>query len=164
MCGWCKQGLGEKYIDVLPRRAHPLTDLITPVGHEILGMSNNSKNTPPPRILIVEDDINIRMMLTAILKAEGYLVDAIRKGAEPLLAIPEKYYSAAILNPGLPEVNSTSVLKAWMILHPNLPVIVLTAEVSQNFKQECLDAGAFAFLLKPCNVDELKRVVREAVG
>ena len=127
-------------------------------------MSNNSKKTPSPRILIVDDSLLILTMLTEILKSEGYLVDGVKTGFGALENVSQETYNAVILDMNLPDLNGLAVLKILAEHHPNLPVIMHTGEVSQELKKECLDAGAYAFLTKPCNVTELKRLVREAVA
>ncbi len=127
-------------------------------------MSNDSKKASSPRILIVDDDLAVALMLGALLRSEGYLVDTVGSGVEALLKVSEKSYRAVICDIGLHDIRGTFVQKAMAARHPDLPVIMHTAEVSQKLRQECLDSGAFAYLTKPCDFDELKRVVREAVA
>ena len=127
-------------------------------------MSNDSKKASSPRILIVDDSLLILTMLTNMLTSEGYLVDAVETGFGALENVSQKTYSAVILDMNLPDLNGLAVLKILAERRPNLPVIMHTGEVSQELKKECLDAGAYAFLTKPCNVTELKRLVREAVA
>ena len=127
-------------------------------------MSKDSKKASSPRILLVDDDPGILLMLTDIFTSVGYVVDAVRTGVEALHKAPEETYNAVILDMGLPDIIGTSVQKALVHRHPNLPIIILTAGGSQKLKQECVDSGAFAYFAKPCNFDELKKAVREAVG
>jgi len=127
-------------------------------------MSNDSKKASSPRILIIDDDLAVALMLEVLLRAEGYLVDTVGSGVEALLKISEKSYRVVICDIGLPDMRGTFVQKAVAARHPDLPVIMHTTEVSQKLRQECLDSGAFAYLTKPCDFDELKRVVREAVA
>lgn len=142
----------------------PKADLITQVGHEVLSMSNDSKKAPSPRILIVEKDLDIIVMLADLFKTEGYLVDAVGTGLAALVKVPQKTYSAVILEMNLPDLSGVSVLKALVGLRTYLPVIILTAAVSQELRQECFYNGAFAYFTKPFDFDELKRMVREAVA
>jgi len=127
-------------------------------------MSNDSKKAQSPRILLIDENPYIVLMLADKLESEGYLVDAVRTGVEALRQVAEETYNAVILDMNIPDIIGTSVQKALAKRYPNLPIIVLTAEGSQKHKQECFDAGAFAFFTKPCNFNELKRVVREAVA
>ena len=127
-------------------------------------MSNNSQKVLSPRILIIENDRDILMMLADMFKAEGYHVDAVRNGIQSFLQVPQKTYDAVILDMGLPDVSGRTVQHAFSAFHPSVPIIVHARETSLEFKQHCIDAGAFAFSTKPCTLDELKRVVRDAVA
>jgi len=127
-------------------------------------MSTDSKKASSLRILLVDENPYIVLMLTDTLESEGYLVDAVKTGVEALRQVAEETYNAVILDMNIPDIIGTSVQKALAKRHPNLPIIVLTADGSQKHKQECFDAGAFAFFTKPCKFNELKRAVREAVG
>ena len=127
-------------------------------------MSNNSQKVPSPRILVIENDRDIRMMLADMLKAEGYHVDAVRSGIQTILQVPQKTYDAVILDMGLPDFSGRAVQHAFSAFHPSLPIIVHTGEISLELKQQCFYNGAFAYLTKPCDFGELKRVVREGVA
>ena len=126
-------------------------------------MSDDSKQALSRHILIVEDDMDILMTLRDRLDAEGCHVDAVRSGMEALLKVSEKPYGAVILDMRLPDMSGTSVQKALAARHPNLPIIVLSAERSQKLKQACFDSGAAAYLTKPCDFNKLRTVVRKVL-
>ena len=127
-------------------------------------MSNEVQETPLQKILVIENDLDILMMVEDMLRGEGYHVDVLRNGIQTHLRVPQKTYDVVILDMGLSDFSERAVQHAFSAFHPSVPIIVHTRETSLEFKQHCIDAGAFAFFTKPCNLDELKKAVREAVA
>lgn len=115
-------------------------------------------------VLIVDDDRDIRESLTDMLRHEGYLVESAGSGHEALHQAKQRQYGAAILDIQLPDLNGLSVLKVLMELDASLPVIILTGNATSENTIGSLAKGAFAYLTKPYNSQELKAVVRRAVS
>lgn len=72
-------------------------------------------------------------------------------------------FAAVLLDIGLPDGDGLAVLETIQAIAPSLPVIVLTAFTSQDYRAKSLSGGAFSYLTKPYNRDELRAVVRRAV-
>ncbi len=115
-------------------------------------------------ILIVDDDRDIRESLTDMLRHEGYLVESAGSGHEALSHAKQRQYGAAILDIQLPDLHGLSVLKVLMELDASLPVIILTGNATSENTIGSLTKGAFAYLTRPYNAQELKAVIRRAVS
>ncbi len=115
-------------------------------------------------ILIVDDDADIRESLSDMLSHEGYVVQSAATGNEALLHAKQEQYAAALLDIQLPDLNGLSVLKVMMELDPSLPIIILTGNATPENTIGSLTKGAFAYLTKPYNSQELKAILRRAVS
>ena len=115
-------------------------------------------------VLIVDDDPDISQALMDLLEHEGYHVQAAGSGAEALEKGTRRRYSAVILDLGLPDIDGLVVLKELIERDPKLPVIVLTAFTGEDKSTSAMSRGAFAFLTKPYNRDQLKATLHRAIG
>ena len=115
-------------------------------------------------ILIVDDDPDIRESLSDMLSHEGYQVQSAASGTEALQHAKQERYEAALLDIHLPDLNGLSVLKVLLELDTFLPVIILTGEATPDNTIGALSKGAFAYLTKPYNSQELKSIIRRAVS
>lgn len=127
-------------------------------------MSTQSTIAPSPSILIVDDDPDIARALQDLLEYEGYQVQAASTGGEAISRATEDHFSAVILDLGLPDVDGFSVLRTLTKADPKLPIIILTAFLKDARTIASLREGAFAYLTKPYNRDELKATLRRAIG
>src|SRR6185295_6767569 len=118
---------------------------------------------PDSPILIVDDDPDICLALEDQLKYLGYTVRSVTTGREALHEAEQHSYGAVILDLGLPDLSGLAVLRGLEEMDPLLPVIVLTASVQESHTVEPLRQGAFAYITKPYNRDELKIILRRAV-
>ena len=116
-----------------------------------------------PFILLVDDDPDICCALTDLLEHEQYQVFAVGTGTDAIATAKAHRFSIAILDLGLPDFDGLSVLKALRRIDSTVPIIILTALTEEDGKTECLAAGAYAFVSKPYNKDELKAILTRAV-
>lgn len=115
-------------------------------------------------ILVVDDDPDIGIALTDLLHGEGYDVQVVETGLEAILRAKQHHFGAVILDIGLPDVQGQEVLKALVKLDPQLPIIILTAHGGIDKKISFLSQGAFFYLTKPYNREELKATLHRVVG
>ncbi len=115
-------------------------------------------------VLIVDDDPDIVTTLHDFLEHEGYHVEAVHTGMEALTRAHDHHYNAVILDLGLPDRDGLSVLESLQREDPQLPVIILTAFTNSERTIGSLMQGAFAYLTKPYNRDELRATLRRALG
>jgi two-component system response regulator PhoP len=107
------------------------------------------------RLLLVEDELQLREQLQRELQAEGFAVDAAADGREGLFLAREYNYDLAIIDLGLPEIDGMTVVQSIRSEGKTWPILILTARGSWQDKVEGLDAGADDYLVKPFHVPEL---------
>jgi PAS domain S-box-containing protein len=117
-----------------------------------------------PSILIVDDDLDISLALCDMLEYEGYRVQSAATGNEALAKVADTRFDALLLDLGLPDLDGFSVLETITERDPKLPIIVLTAFATEEKTIGSLRRGAFGYLKKPYNKEELKAVLHRAVG
>jgi two-component system OmpR family response regulator len=115
------------------------------------------------RVLVVEDDKNLREQLSGALTDAGYTVDTADNGEDGQFLGETEPYDLAILDLGLPKVDGLSVLKAWRAEGRTLPVLILSARDRWSEKVEGLDLGANDYVTKPFHMAELLARVRASV-
>lgn len=115
-----------------------------------------------PLILIVDDEPQIRRLLTVMLEANGYRVLSAGSGQEGLVLAAQHQPALMILDLGLPDLPGQDVLRRlreWT----QSPVIVLSVRDDEKGKVAALDGGADDYVTKPFNSDELLARVRVAL-
>lgn len=120
--------------------------------------------TVPPAILIVDDDPDILTALHDLIEHDGFLVTGVSTCHDALAQVKTGPFAAVLLDIGLPDGDGLAVLETIQAIAPSLPVIVLTAFMSQDYRAKSLSRGAFSCLTKPYNRNELRAVLRRAVG
>jgi len=117
------------------------------------------------KILIVDDDPDIVMMLEDRLQASGYETVVATEGQQALDQIVHESPHLILLDLTLPKVSGLDVLKRLSQMKPsdNLPVIVMTAHASIEAAVEAMKEGAYDFLTKPLDRDHLLIVIRKAL-
>jgi two-component system, OmpR family, response regulator len=120
------------------------------------------------RLLLVEDEEHLAGAIVTGLGAEGFLVDAVRTGAEGLARATEGEYGAIILDILLPDLNGYEVCAALREREVWTPILMLTAKDGEYDEAEALDTGADDFLSKPFSyvvlVARLRALARRGVS
>ncbi len=117
-----------------------------------------------PVVLIVDDDPDIALVLQDLLEFDGYDTLVAATGAEALAQARNVSCAAVLLDLMLPDMDGLSVLTLLKEIDPLVPVIMLTAFVEVAKKHGSLTQGAFGYLTKPYDAEELKALIRRAVG
>ncbi len=112
------------------------------------------------RILVIEDEKEISDGISAVLKAEGYQVDAVYDGLSGLDSILENIYDLILLDVMLPKLNGIDILKNARQEGVTTPIIILTAKSQAEDKIQGLDLGADDYLTKPFDAGELLARIR----
>jgi two-component system response regulator PhoP len=112
------------------------------------------------RVLVVEDDTDIREQLIESLQASGYVVDAAADGAQGLYYALEYPIDIAIVDLGLPEVSGLEIITQLRDKGHDYPVIILTARTRWQNRVEGLEAGADDYVDKPFHHEELQARMR----
>lgn len=112
------------------------------------------------RLLVVEDDPDLKRQLVTALADAGYAVDAASDGEEGHFLGDTESYDAVILDIGLPTMDGISVLEQWRRGERNMPVLILTARDRWSDKVAGMDAGADDYVSKPFHMEEILARVR----
>jgi two-component system response regulator GlrR len=115
------------------------------------------------RILLVDDDPGLLRLLTLRLKSEGYEVAACESAAQAQAAVPRFRPDAVITDLRMAEKDGIGLLKDLQRRYPALPVLLMTAHGTIPDAVEATQSGAFAFLTKPIDRDELLEKLRKAL-
>ena len=117
-----------------------------------------------PRVLLVDDDPDIRLALSDYLRKEGFDVDVVKTGNAAIYNSTTQNYDVVLLDVGLPDRDGIEVLGELTQRKPQLPVVLLTAFTSLK-KTTPPDKfnKAFAYLTKPYSREEIKEVLYRAV-
>lgn len=115
------------------------------------------------RVLVVEDEPDLRRQINRALSEAGYSVDEAPDGEEGEFLGDTEPYDAVVLDLGLPKVDGITVLKHWRQAGRDMPVLILTARDGWNEKVAGFDAGADDYLTKPFHVEELLARVRALI-
>ncbi len=120
------------------------------------------------RILIVEDETELRRQLQDKLKSAGFVVDVAGDGEEGRYYGHEYDYEAAVIDLGLPRLGGIELIRRLRVGDRRFPILILTARDHWQDKVEGLEAGADDYLTKPFQMEELlariNALVRRAAG
>jgi DNA-binding NtrC family response regulator len=119
---------------------------------------------PARRILIVEDRDSLRRMLEHALTQEGYEVATAADGPEGIRRVREQPFDLVLTDLKLPDASGLEVLAASREAQPRVPVVVLTGYGTVGAAVEAMKLGAFDFLEKPVELDDLARLIERAIG
>jgi two-component system response regulator QseB len=108
-----------------------------------------------PRVLVVEDDVELASMLEELLVEEGYQVDVARDGQRGLHLGLANRHEVLVIDRGLPAIEGVDLIGRLRRQGVGTPVLVLSARGTVRDRIEGLDAGAEDYLVKPFDIDEL---------
>ncbi len=116
------------------------------------------------RILVVDDDEALLRLLTMRLSAIGFDVTTCTTGEEALALAKREMFDLALTDLRLPDQDGLSVLEELKLIHPDLPVLLLTAHGSIPNAVEAMQKGAFGYLTKPFDDKELQATLEKALA
>jgi two-component system response regulator AtoC len=123
-------------------------------------MSLDSKRT----ILIADDEANMRKVLAAMLRSEGYEVHTVADGQEALDLLGRLHIDVLLTDLRMPRVDGMELLRRVLAGHDGIPVVMLTAHGTVDTAVSAMKLGAFDYLSKPFDKDELRLVIRKATA
>lgn len=118
------------------------------------------------RVVVAEDDAEIRMLVTTLLQTRGYEVHEATNGNQALEVIYRIHPHAIILDRMMPQMDGDTVLQA-VRNDPTLgatPIIMLTARATGRDINQSFEAGADDYITKPFHGDELERALAQLIG
>jgi len=123
----------------------------------------NSEKMTPDRILVIDDEDELRDFVATGLELNDFLVDQAANGEAALEMITQSDYDCVVSDIEMPILSGVELLKTITLTHEVLPVIMLTGVKNLKTAIEVMRLGAQDYLMKPINIDELVLAVRKAV-
>jgi DNA-binding NtrC family response regulator len=115
------------------------------------------------KILVVDDEAEIRSLLAAVLQSKGYEVVTAEDGAAALQAVPRERPAVILMDLSMPRMNGMDALPELKRLDPELPVIICTAHADLATAVRAMKLGAYDYLTKPFDVELLILTLERAV-
>lgn len=115
------------------------------------------------RILIVDDEDNVRRMLTTAFSLQGHETHCASNGEEALQRFADATPDVVLMDIRMPEMNGIDALKVMRTQQPRIPVILMTAYAEVETAVEALRSGAFDYVIKPFDLDELNLLIQRAL-
>ena len=119
--------------------------------------------TTTPKLLVIDDDPNLRKTLSDILRVKGYEVLLAADGAEGIAQAQQAFVSVALIDLKLPDMSGITVMSQIKARSPLTEAIILTGHAAMESAIEATNQGAFSYLLKPYKIDDLLQHIRHAV-
>lgn len=115
-------------------------------------------------ILVIDDEQSMRDFLKILLQKEGHQVQTAGDGESGLLCLQQEEFNLVISDIRMPGMSGLEVLNIIKEKHPKLPVIMITAFASPDDAVSAMKNGAYDYISKPFNVDEIKSVITSAAN
>jgi DNA-binding NtrC family response regulator len=114
------------------------------------------------RVLVVDDEANLRKVLAAMLRKEGHEVAVAADGEQALIEIEKHGVEVVVTDLVMPKLGGLELLKSMIANHPEVPVIIITAHGTVDSAVEAIKLGAFDYITKPFEQAEIQAVVAKA--
>ncbi|MFZ3014684.1 MAG: sigma-54 dependent transcriptional regulator [Nitrospira sp.] len=115
------------------------------------------------KILVVDDEQSLREVLSIMLKRAGYAVTSAMDGEEAIELLNKEIFDLVITDLRMPKIDGMEVLKAVKSASPETVVLIITAFASADSAVEAMKQGAYDYLTKPFQVDEVQLIIRNAL-
>jgi len=113
------------------------------------------------RILIVDDDENIRKVLTTILEDEGYIIESVDTAKKAIERTKRKSYNLALIDIRLPDMEGIELLTRMKDTTPKMRKIIITGYPTIQNAMEAVNRGADVYILKPFDMEKVLRTIED---
>ncbi len=118
----------------------------------------------PDRILIIDDDENIRKVLQTILEDEGYLVEAAETAKKGIEKSQKAFFNLALIDVRLPDMEGIELLTKLRDTKPKMRKIIVTGYPTLQNAVSAVNKGADAYVLKPFDVEKILITIKEQLN
>ena len=125
-------------------------------------MNNGAQK--PLKLLLIDDEKGFVEVMSKRLSKRNIQVTKAFSGTEGIQALRGEDFDVAVLDLKMEDMDGLEVLKIFKTMVPQMPVIMLTGHGSEEAAREGIRLGAFDYLTKPCELEELVQKIHEAVG
>jgi DNA-binding NtrC family response regulator len=115
------------------------------------------------KILIVDDELNMQLVLKAMLQKEGYEILTASDGLEALKILKANQVAVVVTDLKMPRLDGMGLLEKIQDIYPAIPVIMITAHGTVSTAVEAIKKGALDYIMKPFEQDDLKNIIHKAV-
>jgi DNA-binding NtrC family response regulator len=113
------------------------------------------------RILVVDDDENIRKVLMAILEDKGYNIEAVGTAREAIKRTEKRFYNLALIDIRLPDMEGIELLTKIRDTTPRMRKIIITGYPTLQNAVDAVNRGADAYIMKPFDVEKVLSTINE---
>ena len=113
------------------------------------------------KILVVDDQFGIRILLKEMLEKEGYIVFQAANGQQAIMIVENDAPDLALLDLKLPGIGGIELLKRIKIIEPHIVTIMMTAYEELSLLKEAKRFGAAAYFSKPFDIKEVRKIIKE---
>jgi len=132
---------------------------LPPTSNNYTPMTNNT-----PHILVVDDELSMRELLEVLLTKEGYMVTCAANGRDAISMIKKTVFDLLLCDIRLGDITGIDVLRALKEQNQDTVVIMISAYASTEAAVEAMNEGAYDFVPKPFNNEELKKTIKNALS
>ncbi|MGQ9603881.1 MAG: response regulator [bacterium] len=111
------------------------------------------------RILVVDDQDSMRLLLQDMLEEIGYQVSLAEGGIQALRMLEESQFDLVLSDLNMPEIDGEALLKEIKTRHPSLPVVIITGYGTFHTEKRLMREGADGYISKPCTLAKIERVL-----
>ena len=115
------------------------------------------------RILVVDDDAEMRALLLDVLRGDGYEAAEAKDGAEAVLAVRNREFDVILMDKNMPGPSGLDLLPGFRRLCPRSRIIMITDFGDVSSYMEAVEKGAVEYLFKPFRMEEMKAAVRKVL-
>ena len=126
--------------------------------------TSQKQATPKISLLLVDDEVGFVEVLSKRITRRGMAVTAASSGSEAIQALRKRDFDVAVLDLKMEDMDGIEVLKVFKKMAPAMPVIMLTGHGSESSAREGIKFGAFDYLTKPYELEDLICKIKEAIG
>ncbi|WP_209123386.1 response regulator [Alkalihalobacillus sp. BA299] len=113
------------------------------------------------KILVVDDQYGIRVLLNEILQKDGYQMFQAANGVQALKIVEDEVPDLVLLDMKIPGMDGLEILKRIKEIKPNVDVMMMTAYGELNMINEALNLGAINHFAKPFDIDDVRNVIKD---
>jgi DNA-binding NtrC family response regulator len=117
----------------------------------------------PLRVLLIDDEEELVFTLAERLMFRGIEVEGVTSGADAIGRVQEKKFDVVVLDMKMPGIGGLEVMRRIRGEQPGIKFVLMTGRGSLEEREEGMQEGAFAYLLKPINIEDLMKKMMEAV-
>jgi DNA-binding NtrC family response regulator len=128
-----------------------------------MAQTSQKQATPQIALLLVDDEVGFAEVLSKRLTRRGMAVTTASSGAAAIQILRRRDFDVAVLDLKLEDMDGIEILKIFKKMAPAMPVIMLTGHGSQSSAREGIKFGAFDYLTKPYELEDLIAKINEAI-